>query len=62
LRSKTNDASSPKGRAIEAASRFAQVRAAHVWQMRSAEEIAAREKMKEVQNADISAPSTTAMK
>ena len=51
MRSKTNDPMSPKGQAIEAESRFAQVRAAHVWQFRTIEEIAARQKIKEEQDA-----------
>jgi hypothetical protein len=47
MRSKTNDPTSPKGKEIEKASRFAQIRSSHVWQFRSLEEIAAREKIKE---------------
>jgi hypothetical protein len=62
MRSKTNDPSSPKGRAIEAASRFAQVRAAHVWEFRTVEEIAAREKIKEAKSVGIETPSATSMK
>jgi len=61
MRSKTNDPMSPKGQAIEAESRFAQVRAAHVWQFRTIEEIAAREKIKEEQQAGVG-PSVISMK
>ncbi len=57
MRSKTHDPTSSKGKEIEQASRFAQVRAAHLWQFRTIEEIAAREKIKEEQVACSSAVS-----
>jgi hypothetical protein len=62
MRSKTNDPTTPKGKAIEQASRFAQVRAAHVWQFRTVQEVAARQKAKEEESAEAAGPSVIAMK
>jgi hypothetical protein len=62
MRSRTSDPASVKGKAIEQASRFAKVRAAHVWQFRTIDEIAAREKAKEEQAAGLTASSVNSMK
>jgi hypothetical protein len=47
MRSKTHDPMSIEGKKIEQAGRFAQVRASHVWQFRTVEEIIEREKIKD---------------
>lgn len=62
MRSITNDPASVKGKAIEQAGRFAKVRAAHVWQFRTIDEIAAREKAKEEQAVGLTVSSVNSMK